>query len=104
MPIHDGLCYAAELAGWVHCLDARTGKVYWSHDTGANIWSSPFWVDGKVYVGTDGGTVLVFAHGKEKKLLAENEMNTAVRATPVVANGVLYVMSENKLFAIANKK
>lgn len=102
--IHDGLCYAAELAGYIHCLDAQTGKLYWSHDTKANLWSSPFWADGKVYLGTDDGTVWVFAHGKDKKILAKNDMETAVRATPVAANGVLYVMTENKLFAITNKK
>jgi len=102
--VHDGLCYAAELAGYLHCLDARTGKLYWSHDTKAQVWSSPFWADGKVYLGADDGTIWVFAHGKNKKVLAQNDMGTAVRATPVVANGVLYVMTENKLYAIANKK
>jgi outer membrane protein assembly factor BamB len=102
--VADGLCYAAELAGYLHCLDAKTGKLYWSHDTNSQIWSSPFWADGKVYLGTDAGTVWVFAHGKDKKVLAQNEMETAVRATPVVAGGVLYVMTENKLFAITGKK
>jgi outer membrane protein assembly factor BamB len=102
--VHDGLCYAAELAGYLHCLDAKTGKVYWSHRTGASVWCSPFWADGKIYLGTDDGIVWVFAHGKDKKVLAQNDMVTAVRATPVAANGMLYVMTENKLYAIANKK
>jgi outer membrane protein assembly factor BamB len=102
--IHDGLCYAAELGGYVHCLDAKTGKPYWSQATGAEIWSSPFYADGKVYLGADDGTVWVFAHGKEKKILAKNDMETAVRATPVVANGMLYIITENKLFAINGKK
>ena len=52
---------------------------------------------------TDDGTVWVLAHGKDKKVLAQNDMITAVRATPVVANGTLYVMTENKLYAINNK-
>ena len=102
--IHDGLCYVAELADYIHCLDAKTGKVYWTHNTRSSIWSSPYVADGKVYLGTDSGTVYVFAHGKEKKILAQNDMESAVRATPVAANGVLYVMTENKLFAISNKK
>lgn len=101
--IHDGLLYIAEIAGYLHCLDAKTGKVYWQHDTKSPIWSSPYWADGKVYLGTDEGLVWVFAHGKEKKELAQNDMESRVRATPVAVNGVLYVMTENKLFAIANK-
>jgi outer membrane protein assembly factor BamB len=99
--IHDGLCYAAELKGNLYCLDADTGKVYWTHDTESQTWSSPYYADGKVYLGNDGDQVFVFAHGKEKKLLAQNEMGGHVRAAPVAANGVLYVMTENKLFAIA---
>ena len=102
--IHDDILYVAELAGHIHCLDAKTGKVHWTHDTRGAIWSSPYYADGKVYLGTDAGTVFVFAHGKSKKLLAENEMEGRVRATPVAANGTLYVMTENKLYAIANKK
>jgi outer membrane protein assembly factor BamB len=102
--IHDGLVYAAELAGYVHCLDARTGEAYWVHDTQGQSWSSPYWADGKVYFGNDSGTVFVFAHGKKKNLLAENEMETRVRATPVAVGNMLYVMTENKLFAISEKK
>ena len=101
--VHDGLVYAAELGGYLHCLDARTGKVYWTHNTRAAIWSSPYWADGKVYLGTDGSEVLVFAHGKQKRLLETNDMGGRVRATPVAANGTLFVMTENKLYAIAGK-
>jgi outer membrane protein assembly factor BamB len=101
--IHDGLVYIAELAGYLHCLDAETGQKYWEHNMNAATWSSPYWVDGKIYMGNDDGKVLIFQHGKEKKLLGEVEMEGKVRATPVAANGVLYVMTENKLFALAKK-
>ncbi len=102
--IHEDILYVAELAGFLHCLDANTGQVYWTHDTEAASWSSPYWADGKVYLGNDGGSVFVFAHGKDKKILAENTFpDSRIRATPVAANGVLYVMTENKLYAIANK-
>jgi outer membrane protein assembly factor BamB len=102
--IHDGLVYVVELAGYLHCFDAQTGEQYWEHPCKSATWSSPFWVDGKVYLGIGGDKVVyVFAHGKEKKLLATNDMDSGVWATPTVVNGVLYVMTENKLYAIANK-
>lgn len=102
--IHDDILYVAELVGMLHCLDAETGKVHWTHETAATTWSSPYWADGKIYMGNDDRTVTVFAHGKQKKILAENDMGGRVRASPVAANGTLYVMTENKLYAIANKK
>jgi outer membrane protein assembly factor BamB len=102
--VHDGLLYAAELDGFLHCLDANTGQFYWKHDLKPQIWGSTYWVDGKVYVGTEGGDVYIFAHGKEKKLLNKIEMEEPIRSAPVVCNGVLYLMSELNLYAIQEKK
>jgi outer membrane protein assembly factor BamB len=102
--VHDGLVYAAEYDGWLHCLDARTGERYWDHDMEEDTWSSPYWVDGKVYLANDYGEVLVFEHGKKKKLLSTIKMpkDMKVRTTPVAANGVLYLVTENpcKLYAL----
>ena len=101
--VHDDLVYAADIGGIVHCLDANTGKVHWEHDTRADLWSSPFVADGKMYIGTDDAMVLVFEHGKQKKLLAENEMDGRIRTAPVAVGSVLYVLTENKLYAIAKE-
>jgi outer membrane protein assembly factor BamB len=102
--IHDGLLYVSEVNGFLHCLDAKTGQPYWVYDTKAAIWGSPLWVDGKVYIGTGDGDVHSLQHGKTMKLLGKVDMNDgAIYSTPVVANGVLYVMTMNSLWAIANK-
>lgn len=100
--VHDGLCYAADLGGHFFCLDADTGKPYWQHDMNAACWCSPYWVDGKVYLGDDNGDLVIFQHGKEKKVLNTIDMGGGIRATPVAANGVLYLMTENpgKIYAI----
>jgi outer membrane protein assembly factor BamB len=102
--IKDDLLYIAELGGYLHCLDAKTGKVHWTHDAEAAVWSSPYWADNKVYLGTDAGDVWVFAHGKEKKVLGRNTMRGHVRATPVAVGNMLYVMTENKLYALTNQQ
>lgn len=101
--IHDGLLYIAELGGYLHCLDAKTGQKYWVHDLKAAVWGSPYYVDGKVYIGNEDGDITIFAHSKEKKLLAKHEMKHGVKSTPVAANGVLYVMTETSLYAIQKK-
>jgi outer membrane protein assembly factor BamB len=101
--IHDGLLYIAEEAGYLHCLDAKTGKPYWVEDLKATIWGSPYWCGGKVYLGTESGDVVIFAHGKEKKLVGTIDMGEAVLSTPVVCDNVLYVMTKSKLYAIAKK-
>ncbi len=101
--IHDGLLYAAELAGYLNCLDARSGKKHWEYDLKANTWSSPLCADGKVYMGTDDGNMFVFAQGKELKKPAKIDMSDALLSPPTAVNGVLYVSNGSNLYAIAIK-
>lgn len=102
--VHDGLCYAADYDGYIYCLDANTGEKYWEDKLGADTWSSPYWVDGKIYIGNESAVMRIYEHGKKKKLINTVAMGkeAAIRATPVAANGVLYAMTENptKLWAI----
>jgi len=102
--IHEDIVYITDLGGIMHCLDANTGKLHWEFDVGFPTWSSPYYADGKVYLGTDGRSMWVFEHGAKLKAPTENDMGSRVRAAPVAANGVLYVMTENRLYAIAEGK
>jgi outer membrane protein assembly factor BamB len=99
--VADGLVYISDFSGYVHCLDAKTGEPYWVYDMLAAIWGSPFVVDGRVYIGDEDGDVVVLAHGKEMKVLAEMNMGSAVYSTVVPANGVLFMNNRTQLFALA---
>ncbi len=101
--IHDGLMYIADLSGFVYCWDALSGEEYWRYDAFAAIWGSPYYVDGKVYIGDEDGDVAVLKAGKKLELLYETNMETAVYTTPVAKDGVLYVTNQTKLFAIATQ-
>jgi outer membrane protein assembly factor BamB len=101
--IADGLLYIADFSGYLHCLDVKTGQEYWSHDLLAAVWGSPFVVDGKVYLGDEDGDVVVMAHGKEKVVISEVNMGSAVYATVTPANGTLFLNNRSQLFAIGTK-
>ena len=101
--VADGLVYISDFSGFLHCLDAKTGQPHWTHDTFAAIWGSPFLADGKVYLGDEDGDIVVMQHGKEKKVLAEMNMGSAVYGTSVPAHGTLFLNNRNQLFAIAVK-
>jgi outer membrane protein assembly factor BamB len=98
--IQDGLLYVAELGGFLHCLEANTGKHLWQYDLKAAVWGSPAWIDGKIYIGDEGGDVHILQHGRDMKLIAKREMRTGVKSTPIAVNGTLYIMTETDLFAI----
>jgi outer membrane protein assembly factor BamB len=98
--VKDGLVYYPDFSGFFYCLDAKTGKELWMHDMFAAMWSSAMVADGKVYLGDEDGDVVVMQHGKEKKLLAEPNMGSSVYSTVVTANGVMFIMTRNELYAI----
>jgi outer membrane protein assembly factor BamB len=95
------LLFTGDYSGFVYCIDANTGKLYWQHDMQAHIWGSPMVVDGKMFIGDEDGDVCVFEASKVKKLLNEVNMGAPVLATPVVANGMLFVNSQTHLYTIA---
>jgi len=98
--IKDGLIYLADFSGFVHCLDVKTGQLHWTHDMFAAIWGSPMIIDNKVYLGDEDGDLVVLEHSKTLKVLSEQNMGSAVYSTVVPANGALFVMNRNQLYAL----
>ena len=102
--IADGLVFVADCGNTIHCLDAETGQGYWTHEAEGEFWASTLVADGKVFVGTRQGQFLVLAAAKEKKLLSQIDLGSPMSATPVAANGRLYVATMNRLYAIALRR
>jgi outer membrane protein assembly factor BamB len=102
--IKDGLLFVADFSGLFHCLDAKTGIPYWTHDMLAAAWGSPMIVDDKVYIGDEDGDIAIFKLSKESDLIGEVPMSSSVYSTPVVANNILFIADKDHLFAIENKE
>ncbi len=100
LAIADGLVYAAGFDGRLHCLDAETGNCLWIHEAGGPVWGSPLVADGKVYLGTGKKTLWVLAAGKKLKVINRIRMCDAVYTTPTAANGMLYVVTNQHLYAV----
>ncbi len=98
--IKNDLLYIADFSGLFHCLDAKTGVAHWTHDMLAASWASPLIVNDRVYISNEDGAVYCFELSKEKKMLAENFVDTAVYTTPIVANEKLFIANRNRLFCI----
>lgn len=98
--IQDGIVYISDLSGFLYALDAETGQLYWKYDAFAAIWGSPYVADGRVYLGDEDGDVAILATGKTLKVLGEINMGHAVYASPAAHDGVLYVLSRKRLWAL----
>jgi outer membrane protein assembly factor BamB len=101
--LHNGILYYADFSGFLHAIDAETGKQIWKYDMLAAVWGSPMVIDGKVYLGDEDGDVVVLEAGRQMKLLFETNMGSSVYCTVVPASGTMYIVNRNQLFAIAQK-
>ena len=99
--VYQGLVYMAESQGYLHCLDAATGSRIWAYDLAVALDGSPYIANGRVYVGTEDGDIVVFSHTRAARIPTTVDMEEYVRTTPVAANGVLYIATQSKLYAIA---
>lgn len=99
--VYHDMVFIADCGGLVHCIDVRTGKPHWTHDTGGEIWASTLVVDGKVFIGNRRKTITVLAANKQKKILAEIKLSSPIDASPVAANNTLYITTHRTLYAIA---
>ncbi len=99
----DALVYVTDWGRHVHCVDAATGKLVWSHKARGTIWGSTLVADGKVYFGTQRGDFWVLAAGREFKVLSTCQIPGGMGTTPTAANGVLYIAGNKRLYAVAKK-
>jgi outer membrane protein assembly factor BamB len=98
---HDGRVYMVKNGGIASCLEARTGAVRFQERLGAGgpYYASPVVGDGKIYAASAEGVVTVFAAGDAFEVLARNELDGRIMATPALAGGVVYVRTDTRLLA-----
>jgi hypothetical protein len=101
--VSNGLVFVADCGGNIHCIDAHSGELYWSHETVGAIWASTLVADGNVYVGTIRGDFFSLKADKTKQLLCHVKMDDPIYSTAVAANNVLYIATLKALYALSNQ-
>lgn len=96
----DGLLYNFTDNGYISVHHAENGELIWREKPASQFFSSPIWVDGKIYGTTIEGEVVVIEEGPRYKLLAINELGEQTRATPIVSNGRLYLRTYSQLICV----
>lgn len=101
--IHGGLLFAVDCSGVIHCIDVKTGKQLWSHNLKSVVYGSPLVAGGKLYVAAQGGEVWIFDAAATKRVIKKVQGDGTIVPGPVFANGVLYILTEGRLFAIKSE-
>ena len=101
--VYGGLLYVLGNNGVFDAYQLRTGEEVYRQRLpviGSGYSASPVAADGKLYLSSEDGEILVVAAGPEFRHLATNTMGEPLMATPALSNGVMYVRSSSTLFAI----
>ncbi len=103
--IHDGLVYLSRENGMLTVVDAETGETAYSErvQQGPHR-GSPLLVDGKLLLVAMDGTVSVIQPGREFVVLAKNDLEEHLAASPVAVGDTLYLRSHAALYAIGEPK
>jgi len=89
------------------CLEPKTGRQIWQAKIGGRtVWrASPTGADGKIYLMSERGEVLVLAAGDSFKVLHKADMGgNYARSSIVAANGQLLIRTAKQLFCIRKGK
>jgi outer membrane protein assembly factor BamB len=103
---YQGILYVLGNAGVFDAYELQTGaEVYRQRapHPGSGFSASPVIADGKIYLSSEDGDMLVLAAGREFKHISTNSMGELLMATPALSNGVMFVRSSQSLIAIGKK-
>ena len=103
--IYQGVFYLVKDGGILSSVDPRTGKILkQARLTGAldTYYSSPVAAAGKIYLFSQTGIATVLKADGEWEILASNDMDEQVFATPAIVDNKIYVRTRGALYCFQN--
>lgn len=89
--------------GIVSCVQAASGEVKWQERVGGNFFSSPIWVDGRLFCVSTKGEVVVVEASDRFRVLARNPLGEVTHSTPAVAEGRMYIHTTKSLICVGGQ-
>lgn len=106
--LFDGKLYTLTDNGMMSCFDAKTGKPHYQQQRlpkPYNFKASPVGANGKLYLATEDGDVVILKMGEKFEVLATNTLQDQFFiASPVILNNEIFLRGQNTLFCISEKK
>ncbi len=101
--IKDGLIYTVTTMNNMMLIDASTGKEIWSKHKASAFNASPLYLDGNVWFFSVKGEILILKAGKDYEVVAENQMDSGIWATPAVVRNTMILRTMDYLYCIGKK-
>jgi hypothetical protein len=97
----NGCIYTVKDVGWVSCIDAVSGKLYYSKRLGTTggYFSSPVSANGYIYIAGHRGIVHVIKASNTPEIVSETRLEGKILATPAIVGNSLYIRTSDYLYA-----
>lgn len=106
--LHDNKLYFVTDNGMLSAINATTGEPHYAQvrlPKAYNFKASPIGINGKLYLATEDGDVVIVKMSEKFEVLATNTLTDQVFiASPVAAGGELFLRGQNALFCISEVK
>jgi outer membrane protein assembly factor BamB len=106
--LYDNKLYVVTDNGMVTAFNATTGEPYYAQTRLPKTYNpkaSPIGANGKLYLATEDGDVVVMKMGEKFEVVATNHLTDQIFiATPVIAAGELFLRAQSTLFCISERK
>tara|TARA_R110002049_G_scaffold2750_2_gene21435 strand:- start:211247 stop:212671 length:1425 start_codon:yes stop_codon:yes gene_type:complete len=102
--LHDGLIYIISDDGIASCFSSEDGELIWKKRVGGDYSSSPLFAGGHIYFGSHDGKVTVLKPGADGEIVAENQIEGQIMASPVAVDNALLIRSDKALYRFESPK
>ena len=99
----DDLLYMANDEGYGLCLEAKTGERVWRERLKGKHSASPIYGSGRIYFFNEKNLASVIEPGRQFKVLAENQLEERVMATPAVTGDAFILRSKTHLYRLEER-
>lgn len=97
--------YMIKSGGILSCFQAEDGTLLFSERIGAAgaYFASPIAANGKIYFTSRNGVITVIEDGEKLSVLAKNDLDEIISATPAIVDNKLYVRTDTHLYAFGTQ-
>lgn len=99
--VYGDYLYVVYDGGLMSCYEAKTGKQLYDRERlGGNYTASPIASDGRIYCLNEDGKVTVVKAGPNFEILATNDLDEMIMATPAIVGDRLLIRTLGQLYCI----
>jgi outer membrane protein assembly factor BamB len=95
------LLFVVDRNGYISCLEAKTGKIFWQERMKGSFSASPIYTDGLIYFFNEDTVCTIIKPARKLEIVATNKVaDEQLMATPAIDNDSIYIRTANNLYKI----